>query len=118
LKMRSETNCDGVMIGRAALTNPWIFKQILDMEKSGSFMNPSPEDRHRLIMEHYALLVEYLGETRAIRIIRGALLLYTKRMPNRGLLKDVISEIDGGDRLVSILDGYFGFQREEMPCEG
>ncbi len=37
LKMRSETDCDGLMIGRAAVANPWIFRQILDMEEKGSF---------------------------------------------------------------------------------
>jgi len=118
LKMRSETGCDGVMIGRAALTNPWIFKQILEMEEEGSFNTPDLDERYRLIIEHYLLLIKYLGENRATNIMRGLLLLYTKGLPNRKFLKDFISEIDGREKLISILDKYFGYISEEMACEG
>ena len=118
LKMRSETNCDGVMIGRAALTNPWIFKQILDMEHKGSFEIPNLDERYQLIMDHYSLLIKYFRETRATRIIKGLLLLYAKNLPNRRLLRGLIPEIDGKEKLISIVDKYFGYIREEMACEG
>jgi len=118
LKMRSETNCDGVMIGRAALTNPWIFKQILEMEEEGSFNTPDLDERYRLIIEHYLLLIKYLGENRATNIMRGLLLLYTKGLPNRRFLKAFISEIDGREKLISILDKYFGYISKEMGSEG
>lgn len=117
LKMRSETSCDGVMIGRAALTNPWIFKQILEMEEKGSFNNPDLDDRHHIIMEHYSLLIKYLGENKATNIMRGLLLLYTKRLPSRRFLKGFISQIDGRDKLVSIVNEYFGYIREGMASE-
>ena len=118
LKMSSETGCDGVMIGRAALTNPWIFKQILEMEEGGSFNTPDLDERYRLIIEHYLLLIKYLGENRATNIMRGLLLLYTKGLPNRRFLKASISEIDGREKLISILNKYFGYIREEMVSEG
>jgi tRNA-dihydrouridine synthase B len=118
LKMRSETNCDGVMIGRAALANPWIFKQILDMEKKGSFNAPNLDERYHLIMEHYLLLIKYLGENRATNAIKGLLLLYTKRLPYRKFLKGVIPEIDGREKLISVIYKYFGYISEEMVSEG
>jgi tRNA-dihydrouridine synthase B len=118
LKMRSETNCDGVMIGRAALTNPWIFKQILDMENKGSFDIPNLDERYRFIMDHYTLLIEYFKETRATRIIKGFLLLYTKSLPNRRLLRGFIPEIDGREKLIAVADQYFKYIREEMAGEG
>ena len=118
LKMRSETNCDGVMIGRAALTNPWIFKQILDMKNKGTFEIPNLDERYQLIMDHYSLLIEYFRENRATRIIKGLLLLYTKGLPNRRLLRGFIPEIDGREKLISILNKYFGSIREEMAGEG
>ncbi len=117
LKMRSETSCDGVMIGRAALTNPWIFKQILEMEEKGGFNNPDLDDRHHIIMEHYSLLIKYLGENKATNIMRGLLLLYTKRLPSRRFLKGFISQIDGRDKLVFIVNEYFGYIREGMDSE-
>jgi len=115
--MRSETSCDGVMIGRAALTNPWIFKQILEMEEKGGFNNPDLDDRHHIIMEHYSLLIKYLGENKATNIMRGLLLLYTKKLPSRKFLKGFISQIDGRDKLVSIVNEYFGYIREGMASE-
>jgi tRNA-dihydrouridine synthase B len=118
LKMRSETNCDGVMIGRAALTNPWIFKQILDMEAKGSFSTPELEDRYRLIVEHYLLLAEHLGEARATNMMRGWLLLYTKGLPGRTFLKGVISGICGREKLISLTDKYFKYIRRDIACEG
>lgn len=117
LKMRSETSCDGVMIGRAALTNPWIFKQILEMEEKGGFNNPDLDDRHHIIMEHYSLLIKYLGENKATNIMRGLLLLYTKTLPSRRFLKGFISQIDGREKLISIVNEYFGYIREGMPSE-
>ena len=117
LKMRSETSCDGVMIGRAALTNPWIFKQALDLEAKGIYTMPGLDDRHHIIMEHYSLLIKYLGENKATNIMRGLLLLYTKRLPSRRFLKGFISQIDGRDKLVSIVNEYFGYIREGMASE-
>jgi tRNA-dihydrouridine synthase B len=108
LQMCSETNCDGVMIGRAALSNPWIFKQTLELEQKGSFARPSLDERAQLIQRHYELLTEYLGEKRAARLMRGLLLLYTKGLPNQRILKDSLSEIDGRPRLITAIRAYFG----------
>jgi len=113
LQMRSETNCDGVMIGRAALYNPWIFKQTLELEQRGSFATPDLNDRQRLIRRHYALLIGYIGEKRATQVMRGLLLLYTKGLPNRGFLKGLVSELDGKERFFAAVRTYFGGMQEE-----
>ena len=118
LKMRSETNCDGVMIGRAALTNPWIFAQIIDMENKGSYEIPNSYERYQLIMEHYSLLGKYCSETRATHMIKGVLLLYAKGLPHKKILRGLIQEIDGKDTLIAATDKYFGYIREEMAREG
>ncbi len=114
LQMRSETNCDGVMIGRAALSNPWIFRQTLEMEQRGGFITPCLDERYRLIKRHYELLMGYLGEKRATHLIRGLLLLYAKGLPNQGFLKGLISEIDGRERLLTTLRAYFGCIQGEV----
>jgi len=113
LKMRSETNCDGVMIGRAALSNPWIFKQTLELEQTGSFATPTPEERLCLIRKHYELLMGYIGEKRATHLMKGLLLLYTKGLPNRGPLKSSVSEIDGKERFFTAANTYFEGMRGE-----
>lgn len=52
-RMVRETGCDAVMIGRAAATNPWIFSQMQQYAATGSYEQPSDEDRHRLLAGYY-----------------------------------------------------------------
>jgi tRNA-dihydrouridine synthase B len=52
-RMVQETNCDAVMIGRAAATNPWIFSQMRQFAQTGRYDLPSEEDRHRLLSGYY-----------------------------------------------------------------
>lgn len=53
-----ETACDAVMIGRAAPTNPWIFRQMMEYCRSGTYAEPTEADRYELIRSYYAMLVE------------------------------------------------------------
>jgi len=52
-RMVRETNCDAVMIGRAAATNPWIFSQMLQFAEKREYDAPSEQDRHRLLSGYY-----------------------------------------------------------------
>lgn len=52
-RMVLETNCDAVMIGRAAATNPWIFSQMLEFAEKGAYTAPSEQDRYRLLSGYY-----------------------------------------------------------------
>jgi len=58
LRMRAETGCDGVMIGRGALSNPWIFRQIHEIESGLPITQPSVADKHGLIRSYFQLLFE------------------------------------------------------------
>jgi tRNA-dihydrouridine synthase B len=55
--LQAETRCDAVMIGRAAPTNPWIFRQMAEYFATGHFREPSDGDRYQLIHDYYAMLV-------------------------------------------------------------
>jgi tRNA-dihydrouridine synthase B len=55
--MVAETGCDGVMIGRAAPANPWIFRQIAQYTATGAYENPTIEDRHGMIRRYFEMLV-------------------------------------------------------------
>jgi tRNA-dihydrouridine synthase B len=57
-RMVSETGCDAVMIGRAAATNPWIFRQIEQGAATGRFDEPSETDRYRLLSGYFRMLVD------------------------------------------------------------
>jgi tRNA-dihydrouridine synthase B len=52
------TQCDAVMIGRAAPSNPWIFRQMMEFFQSGNYSQPTETDRYQLIRSYYAMLVE------------------------------------------------------------
>ena len=57
LALYQQTGCDAVMIGRAAASNPWIFRQLSDFFRSGTFTEPSETDRYQLIRSYYQMLV-------------------------------------------------------------
>jgi tRNA-dihydrouridine synthase B len=57
LALQQQTRCDAVMIGRAAPTNPWIFRQLEQFFRTGAYAEPTEADRYRLIREYYLMLV-------------------------------------------------------------
>src|SRR5450432_225682 len=56
VRMVKETNCDAVMIGRAASSNPWIFRQIAEYAARGSYFQPAEHDRYEIMRTYYAML--------------------------------------------------------------
>lgn len=56
--LHEQTGCDGVMIGRAAASNPWIFRQMSDYFRAGAYAEPSEADRYGLIRTYYQMLVQ------------------------------------------------------------
>jgi nifR3 family TIM-barrel protein len=107
LKMRGQTGCDGVMIGRGAIGNPWIFKQILALEAGLPHQNPTPAERKALIMEHFRHLSRLKGERAAARIMRGLLIRYSKGLPHSSGFRGDITGIKDFDSLVSTMESFF-----------
>ncbi len=107
LEMKKRTGCDGVMIGRAATRNPWIFKQILQMDKGEPVREPDLSERRALIMEHYGYISQYMGEHRAVFYMRGLLIRYTKGLAGSCLFREKITKIRDRASLVSTMDDYF-----------
>ncbi len=56
-RMAAQTGCDGVMIGRTAATNPWIFRQMEQYFASGRYGEPSEADRYRLLADYFRSLI-------------------------------------------------------------
>jgi len=109
LDMKKQTGCDGVMIGRGAIGNPWIFRQVLELEKGLEPHEPELSERRDLIMEHFSRLSLSMGENRAAKMMRGLLLWYTKGLPHSGRFRGTMTSIKDFDTLVSALDQYFSF---------
>src|SRR3954454_13550411 len=58
VRMVRETNCDAVMIGRAASSNPWIFRQIEQYLETGSYVEATQQDRYEMMRRYYAMLID------------------------------------------------------------
>jgi nifR3 family TIM-barrel protein len=62
--MVAQTGCDAVMIGRAAPSNPWIFRQIAEYTATGSYTLPTEQDRYRMIRTYFQMLIDEAEATR------------------------------------------------------
>ena len=107
LDMMQQTGCDGVMIGRAALGNPWIFRQILNLESGRDIGSPTVFERREIILEHFRLLIDHMGEQRATRVMRGLLLWYTKGLPHSSRFRGAFTGIHDLDTMMTAMDDYF-----------
>ena len=118
LQMRKETGCDGVMIGRGALGNPWIFRQILDLENG---LDPQPPDlleRKKIIRLHFTLLSRMMGETVAAKMMRAQLLWYTKGLPHSSRFRGAFTGIKDIDSMMTALNHYFDALMESEKTSG
>ncbi len=86
--MYKETGCDSVMIGRGALGNPFLFRQIKDYVKSGSYSIPTNEEKKETIFRHLELLVQIKGEHRGILEARKHIAWYFKGIPHSAAAKN------------------------------
>ena len=84
-RILEETGCDGVMIGRGALGNPWIFREI----QGGC--RPSAQERIRQALEHTAMLIEYKGDHIGILESRKHVCWYLKGIPGSGGIKGSVN---------------------------
>lgn len=107
LQMRKETGCDGVMIGRGALGNPWIFRHILDLEKGLEIRPPELSERKEVILSHFTHLSQIIGEDRASKLMRGQLLWYTKGLPHSSRFRGAFTGIRDVHTMMTALDQYF-----------
>ncbi len=114
LGMRRETNCDGVMIGRGALGNPWIFGQILDLEKGLEARPPALSERKETIQLHFTLLSRMMGEYVAAKMMRGQLLWYTKGLPHSSRFRGAFTGIRDVHTMMAALDRYFDSLMEQQ----
>jgi tRNA-dihydrouridine synthase len=113
ISMMESSGCDGVMIGRGAIGNPWIFKQIQSLEEGQEPAEPETSERRSLIMDHFNLLAEIMGEHRAARSMRGLLIWYSKGLPNSALFRGLITKIRDLNSLMRTMDLYFSSLEEK-----
>ncbi len=107
-KMFQETGCDGILIGRAAQGNPWIFREVSEYLKTGDILPPpSNEEKKQTILRHAALQLEYKGEYTGVREMRKHLSWYTVGMPNSARFRQTINTMETMEQLVESVERIF-----------
>lgn len=92
-RMLHETGCDHVMIGRAALGNPWIFEQVKWYLASGTFLEPpSLAERIAVALEHLQLKISEQDELQAVREMRSQLAWYLKGVPHSSTVRSAMNK--------------------------
>lgn len=107
IKMLEETNCDGVMIGRGILGNPWLIKNSVKvLNDDFNFYIVTPEERIEMVKRHAMMLTEELDEKIAILEMRKFAAWYLKGMKNSSDARGKINKITTAADLCNILDEY------------
>ena len=105
LKMKEETGCDGIMIGRGAQGNPWIFQDLLEYERTGQMPGrPSAKELKETMLRHARLQIEFKGGYLGIREMRKHVAWYTKGLPGSAKLRDEINQVESYEELEALLD--------------
>ena len=106
LELKNKTNCDGIMVARGSMGNPWIFKQIENKLKGLEPQEITYSDRINMCLRHYELAIKNDGERKAVREMRKHDSWYLKGMPKSNDIKVVINSLDESDAVIEILNSY------------
>lgn len=104
LQMMEQTGCDGVMIGRGARGNPWIFRELKCYDETGR-IPPRPEigEIREMMLRHARLQVKYKGEYSGIREMRGHVSWYTRGLRGSARLREEINKVETYQELEELL---------------
>ena len=102
------TGADGLMFGRSAQGNPWIFREVWHYLKTGE--NPAPptlEEVHQVMMKHIQGLHRFYGEPQGTRVARKHFGWYLQTHPGGQALRDQLVRVDTGAEQLRLLDAWF-----------
>lgn len=103
------TGCDGVMIGRSAQGNPWIFRETVHFLEDGTLIpKPDKEEKKKVILRHAALQLETKGEYTAVREMRKHLAWYTVGMPHSAHFRGMINSMETMEELLAGVEEIYG----------
>lgn len=113
VKRMLETGCDGVMIGRAAIGNPWIFKQTKHYLKTNELLPPPPvQERIETCIEHLKLSVEYDGIRGGLIPFRKYYAGYLRGLPHVAQLRNDLMQLVDLQAIIDLLNRFSEEQSE------
>lgn len=103
-RLLEETGCDGVMIGRGAQGNPWLFRQVVHYLATGEMLpGPTLDERIDMAIRHLEMLVAFKGEHIGIREMRSHAAWYTKGLPHSAELRQKFNQAQSRGDFAAIL---------------
>ena len=116
VRMKTQTGCDGIMIGRAAVGKPWIFSQILALLRGDPMSSPSPAHRFEVMTKYLTTCITLFGEPRASRIMRSHLGGFTKGLRHSSKFREGVKQIKSGEEAFELIKAYRdALQRQHLP---
>ncbi|HZM69945.1 MAG TPA: tRNA dihydrouridine synthase DusB [Candidatus Cryosericum sp.] len=108
LRLIQDTGCDGVMIGRAAIKNPWIFRQIAARRAGLPIVEPTLQERKALILYHFGMLRDREEEGQALHKIKTFTGWYTHGLPNGRMLRQRLNSLTSVSHFFDAIEDFFG----------
>jgi len=118
-EMIAQSGCDGVMIGRGGLGNPWIYKSIEAMLTGTSASHPSPtlEEKKQTALKHLELECQTVGERTAVLMFRRIACWYLKEAPGSARLRVKINKIQTVDAMREAVETFGHFDHPDAPLQ-
>jgi tRNA-dihydrouridine synthase B len=116
MRMVRETGCDAVMVGRAASSNPWIFRQIEQYLEHGRYDEPTQQDRYAMMRRYYAMLIAR-GERDATGKMKQFATYFTHGVRHGAQLRASIYKAQEPAAILDLVDEFFhGEARQTEPA--
>ena len=106
IQMVTETGCDAVMVGRAAIGNPWIFGQINALLENRDFPETDLSTRFSMMKRYLGASVVYFGEEHACYMMRSRLAWFVKGLPHAKHFRESIKHISTEKEALKLIEGY------------
>lgn len=118
-RMLEQTGCDGVMIGRAALGNPWMLYRTVQYLATGELLGePSVEEKMKIAVLHLDRLIDLKGERVAVKEMRKHMAWYLKGLRGSARVKDVIMEQNTRAEMVGTIERFLTYGEEAFVPAG
>lgn len=113
-----ETGCDGVLIGRGAMANPWIFRQIEDVMRGREVFEPTLADKRAILLEYFEMMRDDMPETPAINRMKQLAGQFTRGLQGGALFRTSIYHSHSVNEVLDRIEEYFDAIENGRPYYG
>jgi tRNA-dihydrouridine synthase B len=117
-RVLQDTGADGLMIGRAAQGNPWIFRQILHYLESGEHLAPpSVTEIQQVLLEHLENLYDFYGDFTGVRMARKHIAWYSKGLRNGNVFRQQMNQLEHPEQQLAFTRHFFEQLQEQQDSQ-